>query len=186
MFSQHYLTNFQGTGMKGQLVAPDKATALLYKKFFDEFGNVKTEVLMSPPTVQEGEGQTANASTEEMTFWDGMMDRYGSEKKYNQQLINAFKHGDEPEIIIVVDKLLMGFDAPCNTVLYLARTLKGHTLLQAIARVNRLFEGKEYGLILDYSGVIEELDEAIDFYAQLADYDAGDLVETITLSQRQS
>jgi len=52
-----------------------------------------------------------------------MMDRYGSEKNYNKQLINAFKHGDSPEIIIVVDKLLTGFDAPCNTVLYLARNL---------------------------------------------------------------
>ena len=100
-----------------------------------------------------------------------MMDRYGSEKNYNKQLINAFKHGESPEIIIVVDKLLTGFDAPCNSVLYLARKLKEHTLLQAIARVNRLYEGKEYGLILDYSGVIRELDEAIDFYSRLADYD---------------
>ena len=109
-----------------------------------------------------------------------MMDRYGSEKKYNRQLINAFKHGESPEIIIVVDKLLTGFDAPCNTVLYLARKLKEHTLLQAIARVNRLYEGKEYGLILDYSGVIEALDQAIDFYGQLADYDRMDLEETVT------
>jgi len=108
-----------------------------------------------------------------------MMDRYGSEDKYNKQLINSFKKGEEPEIIIVVDKLLTGFDAPCNTVLYLARKLKGHTLLQAIARVNRLFDGKEYGLILDYSGVIEDLDEAIDFYTELADYDEKDLAETV-------
>lgn len=71
-----------------------------------------------------------------------MMDRYGSEKKYNKQMINAFKKSDEPEIIIVVDKLLTGFDAPCNTVLYLTRSLKDHTLLQAIARVNRLFAVK--------------------------------------------
>jgi type I restriction enzyme, R subunit len=108
------------------------------------------------------------------------MDRYGSEQKYNKQLINAFKHGETPEIIIVVDKLLTGFDAPCNPVLYLARKLKDHTLLQAIARVNRLHEGKENGLILDYSGVIENLDEAIDFYSQLADYDRLDIEETVT------
>jgi type I restriction enzyme, R subunit len=108
------------------------------------------------------------------------MDRYGTEKNYNKQLINAFKHGERPEIIIVVDKLITGFDAPANTVLYLARKLKEHTLLQAIARVNRLHEGKEYGLILDYSGVIEELDQAIDFYSLLADYDRSDLEETVT------
>ncbi len=178
--SLHYAMNYQGTGMKGQLVAPDKATALQYKACFDEFGQVSTEVLMSGPNTKEGEeGSKKGPSAAEKTFWDKMMDRYGTEEKYNTQLINAFKKGEDPEIIIVVDKLLTGFDAPCNAVLYLARSLKGHTLLQAIARVNRLFDGKEYGLILDYSGVIEELDEAIDFYSQLADFDESDLAETV-------
>jgi type I restriction enzyme, R subunit len=142
----HYAATYQGTGLKGQLVAPDKRTALQYKRFLDEFGKVSSDVLISPPTQREGEDKGTEASQEEKAFWDSMMDRYGSEKKYNQLLINAFKHGEQPEIIIVVDKLLTGFDAPCNTVLYLARTLKEHTLLQAIARVNRLYEGKEYGL----------------------------------------
>jgi type I restriction enzyme R subunit len=142
---------------------------------------VKTEVLISGPNEREGEENTAGSSSELVKdFWDEMMDRFGSEKNYNKQIINSFKHGDSPEIIIVVDKLLTGFDAPCNTVLYLTRKLKEHTLLQAIARVNRLYEGKEYGLVLDYSGVIEELDEAIDFYSQLADYDRADLAETVT------
>ena len=178
--SLHYAMTYQGTRMKGQLVAPDKATALLYKSCFDEFGQVGTEILMSGPNTAEGEdGKKKEVSQNEKAFWNQMMDRYGSPDKYNKQLINAFKKGDEPEIIIVVDKLLTGFDAPCNTVLYLARTLKGHTLLQAIARVNRLFDGKEYGLILDYSGVIEELDEAIDFYSKLADFDESDLAETV-------
>ncbi len=178
--SLHYAMTYQGTGLKGQLVTPDKRTALQYKQFIDEFGQVTAEILISAPTEREGEDKGSRASKEETAFWQEMMDRYGSEKKYNQQLINAFKHGEHPEIIIVVDKLLTGFDAPRNTVLYLARTLKEHTLLQAIARVNRLFKGKEYGLILDYSGVIEELDEAIDFYSQLADYDRQDLEETVT------
>lgn len=178
--TQHYTRGgFQGTGLKGQLVAPDKATALLYKKCFDEFGMVSTEILMSGPNVREGDHGEKEASAEEKRFWKQMMGRYGSEERYNKQLINAFKKGDEPEIIIVVDKLLTGFDAPCNAVLYLTRKLKGHTLLQAIARVNRLFEGKEHGLILDYTGVIEELDEAIDFYAELADYEGADLVDTV-------
>ncbi|MFA6962935.1 MAG: HsdR family type I site-specific deoxyribonuclease [Opitutaceae bacterium] len=178
--SMHYKTAYQGTGMKGQLVAPDKATALLYKRCFDEFGLVNTEVLMSGPNTSEGEGeQKKEPSADETAFWNRMMDRYGSEDKYNKQLINAFKKGDEPEIIIVVDKLLTGFDAPCNSVLYLARKLTGHTLLQAIARVNRLYEGKEYGLILDYSGVIEDLDDAIDFYTKLAEFDTEDLSETV-------
>jgi type I restriction enzyme R subunit len=178
--SLHYTTAYQGTGLKGQLVTPDKETALQYKAFLDEFGLVFTEVLISAPSTHEGEGNGAEPSQKQKSFWQRMMDRYGSEKKCNKQLINAFKHGDSPEIIIVVDKLLTGFDAPCNTVLYLVRKLREHTLLQAIARVNRLHEGKEYGLILDYSGVIQELDEAIDFYSQLADYDRADLEDTVT------
>ena len=185
--SLHYSTTYQGTGLKGQLVAPDKETALKYKQFMDEFGSVATEVLISAPAVREGDERYIGPSQTEKAFWRSMMDRYGSEEKYNKQLINAFKYGEQPEIIIVVDKLLTGFDAPCNTVLYLARRLKEHTLLQAIARVNRIHEGKEYGLILDYSGVIEELDEAIDFYTQLAEYDHSDLVETVTyLSEKTS
>ncbi len=184
--SLHYSTAYQGTGLKGQLVSPDKETALLYKDFFDEFDMVSTEVLISGPTAQEGEGSGSGPSEKQKAFWQQMMDRYGSEKNYNKQLINAFKHGERPEIIIVVDKLLTGFDAPCNTVLYLARKLKEHTLLQAIARVNRLHEGKEYGLILDYSGVIQELDQAIDFYSQLADYDRADLEDTVTYISDQA
>jgi type I restriction enzyme R subunit len=176
----HYVMTCQGTGLKGQLVAPDKKTAIKYKQFMDEFGQVTSEVLISPPDRAEGEDQGTEVAQEVKTFWQEMMDRYGSDEKYNRQLVNSFKHGERPEIIIVVDKLLTGFDAPCNTVLYLARKMKEHTLLQAIARVNRLCAGKEYGLILDYSGVIEELDEAIDFYAQLADYDRKDLEETVS------
>ena len=178
--SLHYMVFYQHTGLKGQLVTPDKQTALAYKEFMDGFGMVSTEVLISAPAQPEGENTDTGPSQKEKDFWQEMMDRYGSEKKYNKQLINAFKHGETPEIIIVVDKLLTGFDAPRNTVLYLARKLKEHTLLQAIARVNRLHEGKEDGLILDYSGVIENLDQAIDFYSQLADYDRSDLEETVT------
>jgi len=178
--SLHYAMAYQGTGLKGQLVTPGKETALKYKQFMDEFGLVSTEVLISAPTAREGEDKDLGPSETESSFWQMMMDRYGTEKNYNKQLINAFKHGERPEIIIVVDKLITGFDAPANTVLYLARKLKEHTLLQAIARVNRLHEGKEYGLILDYSGVIEELDQAIDFYSLLADYDRSDLEDTVT------
>ena len=95
-------------------------------------------------------------------------------------MINAFKHGEEPEIIIVANKLLTGFDAPRNTVLYICRSLQEHTLLQAIARVNRLYEGKDFGYILDYYGVIKELDEAMDLYGALPEFDQEDLVGAMT------
>ena len=80
----------------------------------------------------------------------------------------------------MVDKLLTGFDAPRNTILYLTRQLKDHTLLQAIARVNRLCDGKEFGYIIDYRGVLSALDSALDLYGSLSDFDAEDLEGTLT------
>ena len=89
------------------------------------------------------------------------MAKHGSEEQYNKNVINGFKSGDSPEIVIVVDKLLTGFDAPRNTVLYLTRVLKDHTLLQAIARVNRLCAGKDFGYIIDYRGVLSNSEKGV-------------------------
>jgi len=117
---------------------------------------------------------------EVVKFWQKMMKRYGSEGEYTKQLINQFKHGRDPEILIVVDKLLTGFDAPKNTVLYLCRVLRDHNLLQAIARVNRLHEGKEFGFIVDYASVLGELDKALTMYSAFEGFDEDDIVGTMT------
>jgi type I restriction enzyme, R subunit len=179
--SLHYRDNWKGTPYKAQLVTPDKATALLYKKYLDEFGMVTSEVLISGPDDREGHEETDESGLPEVVaFWKKMMAKHGSEEQYNRNVINGFKSGDDPEIIIVVDKLLTGFDAPRNTVLYLTRQLKDHTLLQAIARVNRLYEGKEFGYIVDYRGVLQNLNQAFDLYGQLEDFDSRDLEGTLT------
>lgn len=186
--SEHYRQNWQGTGFKAQLVAPNKAAALRYKAFLDELDAVTSEVIISPPDEREGFDEIdAEESTDAVVaFWQRMMKRYGSEEDYNKQIVNAFKFGDEPEILIVVDKLLTGFDAPRNTVLYLARRLKDHTLLQAIARVNRLYEdesgskAKDFGYIIDYVGVLGELDQALTTYSALEGFDATDLEGVLT------
>ncbi len=123
---------------------------------------------------------TRNPKMRSKAFWKKMMAKYGSDKEYNRQVISAFKHAEQPEIIIVVDKLLTGFDAPRNTVLYLTRKLKGHTLLQAIARVNRLYDGKDFGYIIDYRGVLQNLDEALDIYGQLSEFDKEGLDDLCT------
>ena len=193
--SVHFRDNWQGTGFKGQLVAQDKATALLYKKCLDEFGIVSSEALISGPDEREGEEDLYEENKLAVQrFWKATISKYGSEREYNKQVINAFKHAEHPEIIIVVDKLLVGFDAPRNTILYLTRKLKDHSLLQAIARVNRLCDGKEFGYILDYRGVLENLDYALDLYSTLTEFDAQDIkdiltdvsVETATLPQKHS
>ncbi|MBL8811299.1 MAG: type I restriction endonuclease subunit R [Planctomycetaceae bacterium] len=184
--SKHFSQTWKGSPFKGQLVAPDKATALLYKKYLDEFGMVSSEVLISGPDEREGheevdkpEELSDDDKAKVIAFWNQMMAKHGGPSEYQRNLINAFTHSDEPEIIIVVHKLLTGFDAPRNTVLYLCRTLKDHTLLQAIARVNRLYEGKEFGYVIDYVGVLQNLDKALDLYGKLADFDSADLVGTV-------
>jgi len=179
--SEHFRSNWQGTGFKAQLVAPNKASALKYNTYLNEIGIVSSEVVISPPDMREGYEETNDETTDEVVkFWQKMMKRYGSEEEYTKQLINQFKHGSEPEILIVVDKLLTGFDAPRNAVLYLCRVLREHTLLQAIARVNRLHEGKEFGFIVDYASVLGELDKALTMYSAFEGFDESDLVGTLT------
>jgi type I restriction enzyme R subunit len=184
--SDHYEQNVQdilfgSLKAKGQLVAPNKTTAIRYREFIKEIGKVSCEVLISAPDVRENYEDAFEESDDLiLKFWKAMMDKYGSPENYEKSLINSFKKQDHPEIIIVVDKLLTGFDAPNNYVLYLTRQLKEHTLLQAIARVNRLAPGKEHGLIIDYYGNLENLDSALETYSGTNIYDTADLEGTLT------
>lgn len=186
--SAHFQQNWQGTGFKAQLVAPSKVAALKYKAFLDDIGEVSSEVIISAPDEREGFNDVDDdESTDEVVaFWQRMMKRYGDAEAYETQIINTFKHGSDPEILIVVSKLLTGFDAPRNTVLYLTRKLKEHTLLQAIARVNRLYDDdegakpKEFGYIIDYAGILGELDQALTTYSALEGFEEGDLAGVLT------
>ncbi|MEM9986538.1 MAG: type I restriction enzyme endonuclease domain-containing protein, partial [Bacteroidota bacterium] len=179
--SEHFVANYQGTGLKGQLVAPNRITAIKYKAYLDDIGQVSSELVMSPPDQREGTEDAFSAIHDEVqAFWKSMMDKYGKPKKYEKHLVSAFKKKEHPEILIVVDKLLTGFDAPRNSVMYLTRSLREHGLLQAIARVNRLFPGKEYGLIIDYFGNLEQLDTALKVYTEADAYEEEDLAGTVT------
>ncbi|HET6555720.1 MAG TPA: HsdR family type I site-specific deoxyribonuclease, partial [Prolixibacteraceae bacterium] len=178
--SRHFRDNWQGTPFKAQLVCDKKVNAIRYKEFLDEIGLVSSEVLISSIDEREGEETAYEKSTEkENRFWKKMMDEHGNAKKYEKNIINRFKNQEDPEIIIVVDKLLTGFDEPKNTVLYLTRNLQGHKLLQAIARVNRIYPDKDFGYIIDYYGVIENLDDALQMYSSLKEFDAEDLEGTL-------
>lgn len=180
--SYHFRDNWQGkTQFKGQLVCDKKVNAIKYKEYLDEIGIVSSEVLISSIDEREGEDSAYEKSTEkENQFWKKMMDEHGNAKSYEKNIINRFKNQKEPEIIIVVDKLLTGFDEPKNTVLYLTRNLQGHKLLQAIARVNRLYPDKEFGYIIDYYGVIENLGDALQIYSSFEEFDKEDLAGTLT------
>jgi len=178
--STHYRDNFQGSGFKAQLATASKAMALKYKRYLDDFGLVTSEVVISPPDTREGHEEVNGPTPETETFWKQMMARYGDEETYNREITEDFSRADGVEILIVVDKLLVGFDEPRNTVLYVDKSLKEHGLLQAIARVNRLFEGKDFGYVIDYRGVLGELNEAMETYNALEGYDAEDVAGIIT------
>ena len=182
--SEHYRQHWQGTGFKAQLVAPSKAAAVRFKEVLDEIGHVTSEIVISGPNESEGNEEVDRDSKDRVrTFWTSMMEKYRTEEEYNRQIIENFKGSGDPEMLIVVSKLLTGFDAPRNTVLYVCKSLKEHNLLQAIARVNRLFDenGKEkqFGFIVDYEGLLGELDEALSTYSAFEGFDSEDLVGTV-------
>ncbi|WP_319517588.1 HsdR family type I site-specific deoxyribonuclease [uncultured Martelella sp.] len=182
--SEHYRQHWQGTGFKAQLVAPSKAAAVRFKEVLDEIGHVSSAIVISPPEENEGNEEVDQESKDLVRrFWSKMMVRYKTEEDYNRQIIDAFKGSGAPEILIVVSKLLTGFDAPRNTVLYLCKSLKEHNLLQAIARVNRLYEDgsteKQFGFVVDYEGLLGELDSALTTYSAFEGYEATDLAGTV-------
>ena len=182
--SEHFRQHWQGTGFKAQLVAPSKAAAVRFKSVLDEIGHVTSAIIISPPDENEGNDDIDDASKDLVRgFWAKMMHRYKTEDEYNRQIIEAFKGSGNPEILIVVSKLLTGFDAPRNTVLYVCKALREHNLLQAIARVNRLYEDedaeKQFGFIIDYEGLLGELDSALTAYTAFEGYDGADLAGTV-------
>lgn len=179
--SEHFRAGWQGTGFKAQLVAPSKIAALKYQEYLSEIGYVTSEVVISPPDSREGYEDIDDESKDVVVkFWKKMMNRYGSEEEYVKQVINQFKYGNDPEILIVVSKLLTGFDAVRNTVIYLCKELKEHTLLQAIARVNRIFENKEFGFVVDYVGLLGELDKALTMYSAFEGFEEADIEGALT------
>jgi type I restriction enzyme R subunit len=174
----HYTKFYKDTFAKAMLATASKFDAIRYKESFDEYGDLKTAIVISPPDQREGYDEVDEEPKDRvLKFWNKMMEAYSDPQKYEDHIKSEFIDGDELEILIVVDKLLTGFDAPRASVLYVDKPMKEHTLLQAIARVNRLYEGKDFGLIVDYRGLIQELDSAMRTYsgAGLENFDGKDL-----------
>lgn len=174
----HFLKFYKGTFAKAMLATASKFDAIRYKEAFDEYGELKTAIVISPPDQREGYDEVDEEPKDRvLKFWNKMIESYSDPSKYEERMKNEFIYGEELDILIVVDKLLTGFDAPRASVLYIDKPMKEHTLLQAIARVNRLYEGKDFGLIVDYRGLIGELDSAMRTYsgAGLENFDGKDL-----------
>ena len=175
--NNHFVLGFKNTGFKAMLATNYKRDAIRYLECFEQFGELSCGVVISPPDMRESVDDIDEGTDDKViAFWNKMMRQYGDADAYEEAMKNKFCDG-EIDILVVCSKLLTGFDAPICQVLYIDKELKEHGLLQAIARTNRLREGKEYGLIVDYRGLIQKLDAAMDMYsgAGLENFEGGDL-----------
>jgi len=143
---EHYNEKIRPNGFKAQIVAPDREAAVKYKNELDKLIDpIRSAVVM---TVSSSE-----------TEWK---EKYKLTREKEKKIKEAFiDPKNSLEILIVCDKLLTGFDAPVEQVMYLDQRLREHTLLQAIARTNRTLPRKNFGLVVDYAGVGRELAEAL-------------------------
>ena len=174
---QHFMDGFKKSGFKAMLACNFKRDAVRYKQIFDSLCDIRTEVVISAPDMREGHDDIDESSDNlVVNFWNKMMKQYGDADEYEDTLKNQFCDG-EIDILIVCSKLLTGYNAPRTQVLYIDKELKEHNLLQAIARTNRIHEGKDFGLIVDYRGLIDKLDSAMEVYsgAGLENYDSADI-----------
>ncbi len=146
---KHYEEHIAPNGFKAQLVAVNRETAVLYKETLDRLGAPESALIMSLNHNDPRKYRELAVSKENL---DSLLE-------------DQFKNEGHPlAILIVCDMLLTGFDAPIEQVMYLDAPLKEHTLLQAIARVNRVKENKNYGLIVDYWGVSDNLQAALEMF----------------------
>lgn len=179
--NNHFIEGYKDTGFRAMLATNYKRDAVRFWECFEQFGDLTCAVVISPPDLRESVDDVDEGTDDKvLAYWQKMMRQYGDADTYEESIKNKFCDG-EIDILIVCSKLLTGFDAPVCQVLYIDKELKEHGLLQAIARTNRICEGKDYGLIVDYRGLIEQLDTAMDLYsgAGLENFDGGDLKSVV-------
>lgn len=173
---QHFRENFQKDGFVAMFATSSKADAVAYYKIFKEdYKKIKTAFVISSPDTRCGYTDVNEENSDEVIVeWRKLLSAYGSE----EAIVAEFEDGGI-DILIVVDKLLTGFDAPRVACLYLDKKLKEHSLLQAIARANRLYDNKDRGFIIDYRGINKAMDNAVKIYRDLANFEEDDIKDVI-------
>jgi len=174
-------------GFTAQLVAVDRAACVLYAERLaehleaDEFAVIfsrakkdtdrerawyaSAQLKRLGDAVAEADGDSAPVAEADETETDALGLSL-EEKKAVKRLIKRFQDPNDPlQLLIVNNMLLTGFDAPIEQVMFLDRGLSGHNLLQAIARTNRPYQGKDRGIIVDYWGVFSQLDKALKMFS---------------------
>ncbi|TCZ54584.1 type I restriction endonuclease subunit R [Roseicella aquatilis] len=144
----HYRQVIEPNGFKAQVVAVNRRTAVAYKEAFDRLGGPESVVVMSGGNDDDADLRAHHTTARE-----------------RESLTERFKdRADLLRILVVCDMLLTGFDAPVEQVMYLDAPLREHLLLQAIARTNRVAEGKTHGLVVDYWGDAARIGEALSMF----------------------
>jgi len=149
---KHYKEDIEPNDFKGQVVVFDRESCHLYKEEIDKY---------MPPE------ESAVVMTLSQSDPDNWREKYFLSDDDQEKLLDRFRAPKESlKLLIVTSKLLTGFDAPINQVMYLDKPMKDHTLLQAICRVNRPYPNKDHGLIVDYLGIFDNVAKALDFDIQ--------------------
>ena len=145
----HYKEKVAPHGFKAMIVTPDRHACVQYKEELDKYlPKEASKVVIST---------TANDDLDFKQKW-------GIDKSQQEKIVEEFNDKtSELKFIIVTAKLLTGFDAPILQTMYLDKSLKDHTLLQAVCRANRLYKNKNYGRIVDYYGVFDDVANALHF-----------------------
>ncbi|WP_235299677.1 type I restriction endonuclease subunit R [Portibacter marinus] len=145
----HFKKHVEPEGFKAMIVTPDRYACVQYKEELDKLMPVESsKVVMS------------SSASDDYEF----KQKWGVDKDKQEKIVEEFNTPDSSlQFIIVTAKLLTGFDAPILQTMYLDKSLKDHTLLQAICRTNRLFPNKTFGRIVDYFGVFDDTAQALAF-----------------------
>jgi type I restriction enzyme R subunit len=174
--AQHYRENVEPLGYKAFLVAVDREACALYKKALDK---------LLPKEYSE---VVYTGSHNDKP----LLKEFHINEKQEKAIRKSFnKYGEAPKMLIVTEKLLTGFDAPILYAMYLDKPMRDHTLLQAIARVNRPYENEEqemakpHGFVLDFVGIFDKLEKALSFDSDEVNAVIKDLAILKTLFKNQ-
>jgi type I restriction enzyme R subunit len=150
--ASHFKEKVAPHGFKAMIVTPDRDACVQYKEELDKYFPTEASTVVI--------STTANDKLEFKQKW-------GIDKSQQERIVDEFNDPiSDLQFLIVTAKLLTGFDAPILQTMYLDKSLKDHTLLQAICRTNRLFPNKTYGRIVDYFGVFDDAAKALEFDEQ--------------------
>jgi type I restriction enzyme R subunit len=146
---EHFKSHVEPEGLKAMIVTPDRYACIQYKEELDKLlDSVASKVVIS------------TSANDDFDF----KQKWALDKDQQEKVVEKYNDADSPlKFLIVTAKLLTGFDAPILQTMYLDKSLKDHTLLQAICRTNRLFPNKSFGRVVDYFGVFDDTAKALGF-----------------------